>query len=207
MRNADILDTPRGPAHLLVEDSPDRRYGTALLFHGAGGGASAPLLLAVRDALLTAGWRVARLEQPYVVAGRRAPDPVRVLDEVAHLAVAALAETGPLLLAGKSNGARIACRVASSVGAVGAVALGFPLHPPGRPDKSRADELLGAGVPVLVLQGERDAFGTPAEVRTVVGRRRGYTLRPVQGADHALRTKAALAFAAAETAAFAQART
>lgn len=176
----------------------------ALLFHGAGGGSGAPVLLAVRDALVAAGWRVARLDQPYVLLGRRAPAPVPHLDEVALLAAAEVRD-GPLLLVGKSNGARVACRIARDAGAVGVVALGFPLRPPGRPEKTRAGELNAAGVPVLVLQGSRDVFGVPAEVKAAA--KRGITVREVAGADHSLRTKAALAEVAERTAAFAQART
>jgi predicted alpha/beta-hydrolase family hydrolase len=186
-RNADTftLPTPRGQARIAVERSSGTTLGTALLFHGAGGDMNAPLLLAVRSALLDAGWDVARLDQPYRVAGRRAPAPAPHLDEVALLVVEAVRGAGPLLLAGKSSGARVACRTALAAGATGVVCLGFPLHPPGRPEKSRADELRGVGVRTLVLQGTRDTFGTPAEVRTAIGRRRGITLREIAG-DHSL---------------------
>jgi predicted alpha/beta-hydrolase family hydrolase len=182
--NALTLPTPRGQARVAVERAIVRTNGTALLFHGAGGGMDAPVLLAVRDALLAGGWDVARLDQPYRVAGRRAPDPAHHLDEVALLVVEAVRGDGPLLLGGKSSGARVACRIARAAGAVGVVALGFPLHPPGRPERSRAAELAGAGVPVLVLQGTRDAFGSPDDVRAAVGRRRGLTIRAIAGGDH-----------------------
>jgi uncharacterized protein len=188
MRNAAetrTLPTPRGQARLVVERSSGTTLGTALLFHGAGGGMDAPLLLAVRDALLAGGWDVARLDQPYRVAGRRAPAPAPHLDEVALLVVDAVRGSGPLLLAGKSSGARVACRTARAAGAAGVVCLGFPLHPPGRPEKSRADELRGVGVRTLVLQGSRDTFGSPAEVRAAVGRTRGIKVVEVEG-DHSL---------------------
>jgi predicted alpha/beta-hydrolase family hydrolase len=152
---------------------------------------TAPVLLAVRDVLVASGWTVARLDQPYRVAGRRAPAPAWQLDAVALLVAGAVRGEGPLLLAGKSSGARVACRTAKAAGAAGVVALGFPLHPPGRPDRSRADELLHAGAPVLVLQGERDAFGSPAEVRAAVGKRRGVTLREVAGGDHSFNARRA----------------
>ena len=204
MRNTTTLQTPRGDARLHLDVPPGETNGVALLFHGAGGGVDAPVLVAVRDALVRIGLRVARLEQPYVVAGRRAPAPVAHLDEVALLAVAAVRQRGePLLLVGKSNGARIACRVAGEVGAYGAVALGFPLHPPGRPEKTRAPELNGATVPVLVLQGERDAFGTPDEVRAVAGSH--VTVLAVPG-DHGMRTKAAVEACAGRVVERAQAR-
>lgn len=214
MRNQQLA-TPRGPARLVVERSPGTTNRVALLFHGAGGDSNAAVLVGVRDALLEAGWDVARLDQPYRVAGRRAPDRAPYLDEVALLAVEAVRSDGALLLGGKSSGARVACRIARAAGASGVVALGFPLHPPGRPDRSRADELTGAGVPVLVLQGTRDTFGTPAEIRAAIGRRRGFTLHEVAGGDHSFAARKAegrstsecLAEVAATAARWAQART
>lgn len=205
MRN---VTTPRGVARLAVERTPVQTNGTALLFHGAGGDMNAAVLLAVRDALLDGGWDVARLDQPYRVAGRRMPDPAHHLDAVA-LQVARTFE-GPLLLGGKSSGARVACRIAKEAGAVGAFALGFPLHPPGRPEKSRAAELLGAGVPVLVVQGSRDTFGTAEDLRAIHG-----DVHEVTGGDHSFAARMAdgrttadcLAEVARVVAAWAQART
>jgi uncharacterized protein len=155
-----------------------------LLFHGAGGGMDAPVLVTVKDALLAAGVAVARMDHPYRLAGRRAPDPAAKLDAAALAVLPHLPVGLPLFLGGKSSGARVACRTAAQAGARGVVALGFPLHPPGRPDRSRRDELEAAAVPVLVLQGERDAFGRPAEFEPVPAH---VTLLPVAGADHALR--------------------
>ena len=176
MRNV-TLATPRGDARLAVDPSEGQTRGTALLFHGAGGDSNAAVLVAVRDALLATGWDVVRLDQPYRVAGRRAPDPAHLLDAVALQVAATL--RGPLLLGGKSSGARVACRIAKEAGAVGVVALGFPLHPPGRPERSRAPELLGAGVPVLVVQGSRDTFGTAEDLRAIHG-----DVHEVAGGDH-----------------------
>jgi predicted alpha/beta-hydrolase family hydrolase len=199
MRNHTTLTvpTPRGDARLHYDRPPRPTNGTALLFHGAGGGVDAPVLIAVRDALLTLGWTVARLEQPYRVAGRRAPAPAAHLDEVATQVAATLAK--PLLLAGKSSGARVACRIADAVGAVGVVCLGFPLHPPGRPDKSRKAELDGTRTPVLVLQGANDAFGRPEEFERPV--------HTIEGADHALTKKAHVEVVAAAARDWVQART
>ncbi len=138
-----------------------------LLGHGAGGDSTAPSLVVVAEALAAAGCVAVRFDQPYRVAGRRAPAPAAHLDEAAYDVVGHLRSTYaglPLVLGGKSSGARVACRIATSVGAVGVVALGFPLVPPGRPEVTRAAEL-AAGCPVLVCQGERDSFGTPAQVR------------------------------------------
>ena len=216
MRNtaAFTLTTARGDARVSL-DSPDgETNGVAVLFHGAGGDSAAPVLLAVRDALVGAGWTVARLDQPYVVAGRRFPDPAPRLDEVALRAIAEVRQDGlPLLLAGKSSGARVACRTARAAGAAGVVALGFPLHPPGRADKSRAAELNAAGVPVLVLQGTRDTFGGPDEVRAVTTA--DVSVHEVAGGDHSFDARKAdgrttaecVAEVAAETVRFAQATT
>lgn len=195
------LATPRGAARVVVDSPTGQTNGTALLFHGAGGSTNQPVLVAVRDALVAAGWRVVRLDQPYVVAGRRSPAPAPHLDEVALLAAG---EYRPDLLVGKSSGARVACRIAATARANGVVALGFPLHPPGRPERTRAPELNAAAVPVLVLQGERDAFGTPADVRAAA--KRGIEVTAIPG-DHAIRTRAAIEAAVAGTVAFAQART
>jgi uncharacterized protein len=136
-----------------------------VLGHGAGGGVGAADLVAVTTALAAAGWAVARVEQPYRVQGRRAPDRAPKLD-VAWTAVCDVLRPehpGPLLVGGRSSGARVACRTAAAVGAAAVVCLAFPLHAPGRP-ASRAEELVLVGDrPLLVVQGDRDAFGTAAE--------------------------------------------
>ena len=160
--------------------------GLVLLGHGAGGDSTAPSLVAVAAALADAGFVAGRFDQPYRVAGRRAPAPASQLDEAAYDVVAHLRTAYrdvPLVLGGKSSGARVACRIAASVGAVGVVALGFPLRPPGTPDRSRAAELGSAGCPILICQGERDVFGSPADVAGAV---RGLpaTVHPVASGDH-----------------------
>lgn len=177
------VSTPHGPAAVVL-GTPAAPRALALLGHGAGGAVDTPDLLAVRDALLDLGVAVGRVTQPYRLAGRRAPAPASQLDS-AWLAVctavrerSALARV-PLLVGGRSSGARVACRTASAARAGGVLALAYPLHPPGRPERSRAGELLGAGVPVLVVQGERDAFGRPAELPP------GPSVRVVPGGDHA----------------------
>lgn len=178
------LATPAGPAtaELTV---PDRASALLVLTHGAGGGVATADLLAVRDAATAAGIAVALLTQPFRVAGRRTP-PAPAPQDVAWLAaLAALTERSalkglPLLVGGRSNGARVACRTARACGAVAVVALAFPLHPPGRPEQSRLPELSATGVPVLVVQGDRDPFGMPPKGR---GRR----VVVIPGADHNLR--------------------
>lgn len=160
------VPTPRGPAEVELT-LPDAAPSALLaLGHGAGGGIAAPDLQAVRAGALDAGLAVARILQPYRVAGRRTPPPAPRLDEAWIAAIEALradrpALAGvPLIAGGRSSGARVACRTASALGAVGVVALAFPLHPPGRPERTRIDELDGA-VPTLVVNGDRDPFGVP----------------------------------------------
>jgi predicted alpha/beta-hydrolase family hydrolase len=136
-----------------------------VLGHGAGGGVDAPDLLAVRRAVLDASVMLARVTQPYRVSGRRSPAPATQLDAAWTTVVSTLRtrRTPPLVVGGRSSGARVACRTAAAVGAAGIVALAFPLHPPGKaddPTRSRAAELL-TGVPTLVVNGDRDPFGVP----------------------------------------------
>jgi uncharacterized protein len=155
------IDTPSGTARAHVS-VPANSRGLVVIGHGAGGGVEAPDLIAVTDALTATGWTVARVEQPYRVKGRRAPEAAPRLDAAWIAVVASLKRRrrGPLVVAGRSSGARVACRTADVVGADAVVALAFPLHPPGKPEKSRADELLSVTMPTLVVQGDRDAFGT-----------------------------------------------
>ena len=176
------LDRPRGAGALLV------------LTHGAGGGVATPDLSAVRDAAVAAGVAVALVTQPYRVAGRRTPPRPGPQDAAWIALVTALRRRRglaalPLILGGRSNGARVACRSAAALGAAGVVALAFPLHPPGRPDRSRLDELELPRMPVLVVQGERDPFGVPPAAP-------GRQLVVLPGADHALRRGTAEAAAA-----------
>jgi hypothetical protein len=161
------VDTPRGPAE--VELTLPERAPSALLAlgHGAGGSVDAPDLRAVRAAALAGGVAVALITQPYRVAGRRSTPPTGHLDEAWTAVLADLrGRPGlagiPLVAGGRSSGARVACRTAVAVGAAGVVALAFPLHPVGKPERSRAGELDGA-VPTLVVNGDRDPFGVPPE--------------------------------------------
>ncbi|MDG4833159.1 alpha/beta hydrolase [Solwaraspora sp. WMMD1047] len=162
MRRTSEISTPRGPARVTYDRPDGDPVSLLVLGHGAGGDVDAPDLVAVRDAAIAAGVAVARVTQPYRVAGRRAPAPAGQLDEAWAAVLAALRAdvAGPLVVGGRSSGARVACRTASAVGAVGIVALAFPLHPPGRPERSRAAEL-ATGLPTLVVNGDRDPFGLP----------------------------------------------
>ena len=155
------LDTPHGPAwaHLHPVDSP---AALLVLGHGAGGGVESPDLVGATDAAREAGLSVALVEQPYRVAGRRSPAPAAQLDAAWISVISQLPREGlPLLVGGRSAGARVACRTAAEVGAAAVLCLAFPLHPPGKPEKSRLEELDAVEVPTLVVQGERDPFGLP----------------------------------------------
>ena len=154
------IPTPHGPARVELHEVGSPR-GTLVLGHGAGGGIGAPDLVAARDAALELDVAVALVEQPYRVAGRKSPAPAAQLD-VAWLAVLeALDVARPLFVGGRSSGARVACRTAEAAGAAGVLCLAFPVHPPGRPEKTRLSELDAVAAPVLVVQGERDPFGMP----------------------------------------------
>jgi predicted alpha/beta-hydrolase family hydrolase len=181
------IETPVGTANAHLQ-SADEPRATLVLGHGAGGGITAPDLVAVTRVAHSAGLSVALVEQPYRVAGRRSPAPAHQLDAawtavIEHLRAGELRGL-PLIAGGRSSGARVACRTAEVTGAAGVLCLAFPLLPPrragGKPAHSRLPELDAVTVPTLVIQGVRDPFGMPptAEHRTVV---------QVEG-DHSLRT-------------------
>ena len=159
---------------------PPIRRDALLLGHGAGGGVvESPDLVAARDAALADGVTVGLVEQPYRVAGRGSPAPAGQLDTAWLAVVARLREQEPrgfpLLVGGRSLGARVACRTAEAVGAVGVVCLAFPLQPPRRsgkaPAPSRLPELDAVTVPTLVVQGVLDPFGMPPASKTRTDRR------------------------------------
>jgi predicted alpha/beta-hydrolase family hydrolase len=185
------VKTPHGPARAHLHPA-ESAISALVLGHGAGGGVSAPDLVAVTKAAVARGISVALVEQPYRVAGRRSPAPAAQLDAawiavVEHLAAGPLAGL-PLACGGRSAGARVACRTAAATGAAAVVCLAFPVHPPGRPEKTRLDELDGVKAPVFVVQGAGDPFGMPPK-------RRGRKLLVVEG-DHSLR-KGTVAYAQA----------
>jgi hypothetical protein len=158
------IETPHGPAMAHIR-GPRGKAGALVLGHGAGGGVGARDLIAATDVALAAGLRVVLVEQPYRVAGRRSQAPAAQLDAAWSAVVADLRRrrliAGALIVGGRSAGARVACRTAADTGAAAVLCLAFPLHPPGRPDKSRLPELEAVTVPVLVVQGESDPFGMP----------------------------------------------
>jgi len=172
------LTTPEGLARAHVDVPPEARA-ALLMGHGAGGSVSAPDIAAVARVALELGMGVALVEQPYRVAGRRTPPRTPKLDAAFGSVVEQLA-AGPLaglalVSGGRSSGARVACRTATGIGAVGVLCLAFPLHPPRRAPAAgerptRLPELEAVQVPVLVVQGESDPFGMPPDGpgRTVV---------------------------------------
>lgn len=162
--------TTEGPTEGLV----------LVLGHGAGGGVESLDLLAARDAALAVGVGVVRVEQPWRVQGRRVAEAPARLD-AAWVAVLEQLER-PVVVGGRSAGARVACRTAAQVQARGVLALAFPLVPPGRPERSRLPELLSPSVPRLVVQGDRDGFGVPEPAA-------GVQVHVVRGADHGFRVR------------------
>lgn len=183
-----VVSTPGGPAHAEVFPAAGRGKRVLVLGHGAGGGTGARDLQALAATLPGRGISVVLVTQPWRVAGGKVAGRPTTLD-VAWIAVLADLATagllpGPLIVGGRSAGARVACRTALRVGAAAVLALSFPLHPPGRPERSRVDELLHAGVPTLVVQGERDSFGAPPEFPA------GTRIAAVPLADHGLKVPA-----------------
>ena len=181
------VDTPHGPANVHLQPADEPRA-ALVLGHGAGGGVASRDLVAVTGAARADGISVALVEQPYRVAGRRSPAPAPRLDAawiavLEHLLADALRGL-PLVVGGRSSGARVACRTAEATGALGVLCLAFPLQPPRRspkpPAPSRLSELDAVRVPTLIVQGENDPFGIPPAAA-------GRTVVLVPG-DHSLRT-------------------
>jgi predicted alpha/beta-hydrolase family hydrolase len=181
------VDTPHGQALAHLHSVAEPRA-ALVLGHGAAGGVTSRDLVTATDVALSENVSVALVEQPYRVAGRRSPAPAHRLDAawtavVEHLVGSELRGL-PLVVGGRSLGARVACRTAEATGAVAVLCLAFPLQPPRRKSgsaaQSRLSELDEVTVPTLVVQGDRDPFGIPPATarRTVV---------QVPG-DHSLRT-------------------
>ena len=183
------VDTPDGPGQLVLAEAA-APFAALILGHGAGGSEEAWDLALLARELPASGISVARYRQPWLVAGRKVAGPPASLDRAWLPAVAALRELWtprPLFVGGRSAGARCACRCFAEADA-GLVLLSFPLHPPGKPEKSRVSELAGAAGPSLVLQGASDAFGTPSDVAGALADA-GYLggrIVSVPGATHSL---------------------
>ncbi|WP_435864340.1 alpha/beta hydrolase family protein [Streptomyces phaeochromogenes] len=159
----ETIDTDAGTARVTWHRARKARLVLAVS-HGAGGGIEARDLRALAAELPAHGVSVALVEQPWRVAGKKLAPAPKTLDVGWRGIWPLLAKPGlPVIAGGRSAGARVACRTATELGAHAVLALSFPLHPPGKPEKSRAGELLGAGVPTLVVQGGNDPFGRPEE--------------------------------------------
>lgn len=187
-----VLPTSEGLAAVQLAVPAGDARALVVLGHGAGGGVEAPDLAGLAAAMPLAGYAVARVEQPYRVAGRRTPPPARRLDSAWYDVLAGLRARPelarlPLVVGGRSSGARVAARSSAAVGATAVLGLAFPLRPPGR-GTSRLDELLGVQVPVLVVQGSRDAFGSAADFPALPA---SVELVGVPGADHSFRCRRA----------------
>ncbi|HEU5484580.1 MAG TPA: alpha/beta family hydrolase [Microlunatus sp.] len=199
------VDTPEGPGRWHV-DAADEPMALLALGHGAGGGVTAMDLALLARELPGVGITVARFEQPWRLSGRKVAVPPPRLDLGWVPAIRSLvARTGtgglPLVVGGRSAGARVACRTAEVVGAVAVLCLAFPLHLPGRPERSRLPELLQPRVPRLVLQGTRDTFGGAAELVADLAQAGGgdeVVVVPLPGADHSFKTPAGADFRPAD---------
>jgi len=196
-----LVDTPQGPGRLFV-DLAEQPSSILVLGHGAGGGVGAVDLELLTRNLPAIGTSVVKFEQPWRTAGRKAGAPPPKLDEAWCAALDWLVgqewAQHQLLVGGRSAGARVACRTASRTKPAAIVCLAFPLHLPGRPDKSRVAELLAPEVPRLVLQGTKDSFGTPEQIRIAIGTAEGIKLVELPGADHGYRIGKASDFTPAD---------
>jgi uncharacterized protein len=177
------ISTPHGDGRLVMSRAR-RPVATVLLSHGAGAGIDTADLEALAANLPRNDVSVARFEQPWRVAGRKVAGPPSSLDDGLRAAASAMRTRTPLVVGGRSAGARSAARCARALGATGCLCLAFPLHPPGRPGSSRVDELLGVRLPTLVIQGERDPMGRPEEFPD------GVEMTVVPAGDHSLRVPA-----------------
>lgn len=192
MSDERIVTTPYGEGRIVAHRAR-RPIATLALGHGAGGGLGARDLTGLAKRLPGQDINVFLIEQPYRRAGRKVPPQAKVLDECWISMMGQLRVRTPLVVGGRSSGARVACRTASQLGASGVLALSFPLHPPGNPDKSRVDELTAVTLPVFVVQGERDPFGTPEEFPPLT------EMAVVPEADHSFRVPKSAELSQAET--------
>lgn len=180
------VETPHGEGRLHTRRAT-RPIATLLLSHGAGGGIESRDLWALADALPAQGVSVVLFEQPWRVAGRKVATAPPTLDAALTCAADVMRVRTPLVVGGRSAGARSAARTARSLGATGCLALSFPLHQPGRTEPTRLPELRGAGLPTLLIQGERDPMGRPEEFPGDLER---VDMVVVPGADHGLKVPA-----------------
>ena len=174
---------------------PSRRAATLILAHGAGAPQSSVFMVDFARGLARRGCQAVTFNFPYTEQGRRLPDRAPTLeacfrDVIAAIRARADLATGPLVIGGKSMGGRIASHLAAQglADLAGLVALGYPLHPPGRPEQLRAEHLARIRPPILIVQGSRDAFGTPEELRPALAPLGATaTLHVVEGGDHSFK--------------------
>lgn len=180
---------------LVYPAAPGKRAGTTLLLaHGAGAGQRSPFLVRFAAGLAGRGIDAGTFDFPYMERGRRIPDTNQKLEACYRVAIEAVRSheklsRNRLAIGGKSMGGRIASQVAAA-GAQGIAALvflGYPLHPPGKPDELRARHLTAIRAPMLFVQGERDAFGTPDELRPILAKLAAAGLHVVPGGDHSFK--------------------
>lgn len=177
----------------LLASGPAEAPWTLVLAHGAGAPMDSPFMEAMAGAIGEGGVRVVRFEFPYMrrrreEGGRRPPDRMPVLEEAFRAAVEAAGVSGRLALGGKSMGGRVATRIVADAAASAAVALGYPFHPPGRPESLRTEHLRTIEVPTLVVQGTRDPFGGPGEV-AAWGLSTALSVRWIEDGDHSLKPR------------------
>jgi predicted alpha/beta-hydrolase family hydrolase len=190
------FDTIKGPVSARY-GRPTSSFATIVVAHGAGAGMDHPFLAGFTDACVEEGLATLRFNFPYLEAGRRAPDPEATLRDAwraAFDAASARADGAPVWASGKSLGGRIAsmCAADGDIAPAGLVFLGYPLHPPGKPERIRDEHLYRIGVPMLFLQGTSDPFASPALLQGVVGRLgERATLLPFEGAGHSFEVRGA----------------
>jgi predicted alpha/beta-hydrolase family hydrolase len=186
------MTNPITAPHFLCDGPPDADH-RIILAHGAGQPSSSPYMTRIAEGLAAHGIAVARFDFPYMrmhaeTGSKRPPDRQPVLIEAWRQAFAAFG--GKPVIGGKSMGGRMASLVADEIGAKGLVCLGYPFHPPGRPDKLRTEHLADIRTPTLILQGTRDPFGGRDEVGT-------YALSPamrvawIEDGDHSFKPRKA----------------
>jgi uncharacterized protein len=171
----------------------DKPFGALLLAHGAGAGQMSPFMVRVATGLAERGLSTATFDFAYIAAGRKVPDRAPALESAWRDAMA----TGrsrfgglPLYIGGKSMGGRIASHVAAQAGSgplAGLVFLGYPLHPPGRPEQRRDAHLPAIAEPMLFVQGSRDAFGSGTEIRELLRSLQSAELEEIEGGDHSFK--------------------
>jgi uncharacterized protein len=182
---------------------------TLVLAHGAGAGMDHPFMAGFARAMNDEGFATLRFNFPYIESGRRAPDPAPFLQEAwraAFVVASGRAKGEPVWAGGKSLGGRIASMaVADGMPAAGLVFLGYPLHPPGRPERIRDEHLYGIDVPMIFVEGTRDAFATPELLAGVIAKLGDRaTLISIEGGDHSFNVKGAKRDAREVAAALAQ---